>query len=163
MQTFPVDPAFALRQRRRQVARAQRSKQAVADAGIALYQRHGVLALRFRALSDDLAGDHEVEPVLFYPLARLADHEDLAIETGVQIGAVAVLRVQHDIFVLIDDVDDVQAHAELLRDPQRVVALRSGAVVPADRVGVALDAESGKEVHAFDVHTLLQNHLCGEQ
>ena len=56
--------------------------------------------------------------------ARLIDHEDLAVEARVQMRAVAVLRIQHDVFVLLGDVDDVQLDAELLGRPQRVVALR---------------------------------------
>ena len=57
-------------------------------------------------------------------VARLIDHEDLAVETGIQMRAVAVLGIEHDVLVFLGDVDDVELDAELFGDPQRVVAFR---------------------------------------
>ena len=159
---FAVHPAFALRQRLRQQFGAQRAQQPVEGAGLARHHRHGVLALRHRPLADDLAGDDEVEATRLHPLARLAHHEALAVEAGIQIRAVAVLGVDDDVLVLLDHVDDVQLDAELFRDPECVVALGLELVLAADGVRVALDAEAGVEVDALDVDALFENHLGGE-
>jgi hypothetical protein len=78
-------------------------------------------------------------------------HEYLAIEAGVQIGAIAMLWVDHDVLVLINDVDNVQLDAELLGDPQRVVAFNPVTVVFADGVSMPFDAKAGKEIDAFDL------------
>ena len=77
---------------------------------------------------------------------------------------VAVLRVEDDPLVRLDDVDEVQPDPELLGDPERIVArVRAAAVrAPADRVGVAFDAEPGEEVDAFDVDPLFEDGPCRE-
>ena len=95
-------------------------------------------------------------------LNGLADHEYLAIQAGVEIGAVTVLGIEQDVFVFIDDVDDVQLDAELLGHPQRVVAFGLGPVFFANCVGVALDAEAGKKINAFHGDALIQNDLSGQ-
>jgi hypothetical protein len=99
-----------------------------------------LLALGHGSLADHLAGDDEVEAVFLDPLFRLGDHEHLAVEAGVEVGAIAMLGVEQDLLVFLDDVDDVQLDAELFRHPQGIVALGSGAILGADGVGVALDA-----------------------
>ena len=110
-------PAFTLGQGGWKVLRTQRSQQTILDSRLMLHDRHGLLALRFRALTDHLSGDHEVEAPLLYPFARLAHHEDLAIEAGVHVGTVAVPGVEHDVLVLVDNIHDMQLDAELFRDP----------------------------------------------
>jgi hypothetical protein len=162
LELLAVHPAFALGQGLGQELGAQRAQQAIEGAGFARHHRHGVLALRHRPLADDLAGDDEVEAVRLHPFARLAHHEALAVETRVQVRAVAVLRVDDDVLVLVDDVDDVQLDAELLGHPQCVVALGFELVLAADGVRVALDAEAGIEVDALDVDALLLEHARGE-
>jgi len=73
-----------------------------------------------------------------------------------------VLRVDDDVFVFLDDVDDVQLDAELLRGPQRVVAFRHRALVMANSVSVSLHAEAGIEIDALDVNALFQDEPGGE-
>ena len=64
--------------------------------------------LRLGSLADDLARDHEVETPVQHVLGEgLVDHEDLAVETGIEVRAIAVLRVQDDVLVFVDDIDDV--------------------------------------------------------
>ena len=141
--------------------RAQRSQQEVVGAGFARDDRHGFLALRLGALADHLAGNDEIEPpVAKAPCAGLVDHEDLAIEARVQVLAVAVLRVDHDVLVFRGHIDDVQLDTELLRHPQRVVPARLGAAFLADGVGVALHAEAGVEIQPLDMYALLLDDLC---
>ena len=77
--------------------------------------------------------------------------------------AVAVLGVEHDVLVFLDDVDDMQLDPQRFSRPQGVVALGLVLVFFADRVGVALDAKAGKKIHALDMHTLLHHHLGGEK
>jgi hypothetical protein len=84
------------------------------------------------------------------------------IQAGVEVLAVAVARVEQHVLVLVDDVDDMQPDAELLGDPQRVVALRLGPLLPADGMGVPLDAEAGEEVDSLDVDSLLLHDARGE-
>ncbi len=163
-QVFAIHPAFALRQRRRQVQRRQRSQQSILRTGFARDQRHRVAALRHRPLADDFAGDDEVAAVFLHesPRARLIDHEDLAVETRIQMRPVAVFRIQDDVFVRLGDVDDVEFDAELFGNPQRAVALRLALVLRADRVRVPLNAESREEVQAFDVNAFVDDDSRGE-
>ena len=71
--------------------------------------------------------------------------------------AVAVLRLQQHLLVLLHHIDDVQLDAQLLRHPQGVVALRLGAAALADGVGVTLHAEAGEKVDALHMHALLHD------
>jgi hypothetical protein len=82
-------------------------------------------------------------------------HENLAIEARIQIGAIAMLRVDHDVLVFLDDIDNVQLDAELFCDPQRVVAFNPVTVVFADGVSMPFDAKAGKEIDAFDLDVRL--------
>ena len=117
LQLRPVDPAFALGQGFFQVQRAKRPQQAILGARFARNDRHGALALRHRSLADDFAGDDKIETVGVDPLQCLADHEDLAIEAGIEVGAITVPGIEHDVLVFIDNVDDMQPDVELLGDP----------------------------------------------
>ena len=94
---------------------------------------------------------------------RFAHHEDLAVEAGVQVGAIAVFGIDYDVLVFLDDVDDMQLDAELFGDPQRVAALGTFAVALANRMRVPLDAKAGVKIDAFDVDSLLLNQPGGEQ
>src|SRR5690606_30738672 len=111
---------------------------------------------------EHFAGDDEIEPVGLHPFARLAHHEALAVEARIEVRAVSLLGVDHDFLVVLDHVDDVQLDAELLRHPEGVVALRPGALVAPDRLGVPLDAEARVEVDAFHVHAVVLHHARGE-
>jgi len=90
------------------------------------------------------------------------DHEDFAIKAGVHVRPVAVFRIDQHLFVLFNDVNDVQFHAELFGDPEGVVAFGFLFVLLADGVGVAFDAEAGEEVDAFHMDALIHNDLAGE-
>ena len=115
-------------------------------------------------MADDFAGNHEVETSIEHIFGnRLVDHEDLAVEAGIEVRAVAVLGVQDDILVFLDDIHDVQFDPELFGDPQRVVALLPRGVLLADSMGVAFHAEPGVEVDALDFDALVKHHLGGEQ
>ena len=74
-----------------------------------------------------------------------------------------MLWIDHDVLVFIDDVDDVQLDAELLGDPERVVAFRPAAIMLANRMGMSFDTEAGKEIDAFDLDTLLLDQLGSQQ
>jgi Rieske Fe-S protein len=93
------------------------------------------------------------------PFQCLADHEDLAVETRVEVVPVAVLGVEHDVLVLLDDVDEVQVYTELVRRPQGVIPFRFVAFVVANGVGMSLDAEAGVKIDALDVYSLIEDHL----
>ena len=160
VQALAVHPALALREGRGQPLRAQGAKEPVVRPRFPRHHRHGLATLRLRALADHLPGDDEVEAALLHPLPRPADHEGLAVETRVEVRAVAVLRVEDDPLVLLDHVDEVELDPELLRDPERVVPGVAAALpvrAPADRVGVPLDAEAGEEVDALDVDPLVED------
>ena len=166
VQPRAVHPALALGQSLGQVERAERAQQAVVGAGLAADDGHGFLALALGPLAHHLAGDDEIEALLAGQLTGLVqhqgglvDHEDLAVQAGVQMGAVAVLGVEHHILVLLGDINDVQLDAQLLGHPEGVVALVLVLVFLADRVGVALHAEAGEEVHPFHVNALLLHHF----
>src|SRR3989338_4273128 len=163
MEPLAIHPALALGERGRQEPGAQRPQQPVAGARVARHHRERVAPLRHRALAQDLAGDDEIEAVRLHPLARLAQHEYLAVETGVEIGPVAVPGVDDDVLVLLDDLDDVQLDAELTGGPEGVVALGLVLVLAADGVGVTLDAEAGVEVDALDVDALVEDDARGQQ
>ena len=122
------------------------------------YQSQGLLALRHRSLPDDFTGDYKIEVVGLHPFPRLFDHEALAIETGIDVGAVTVLRVDNDVFVFLDDIDDMQFYSQLLRGPQGVIALRSGSIPVANRMGMTFDAEPGKKIDTFDMDTLIKDN-----
>ncbi len=114
-------------------------------------------------MTDDFPGNDEVEILLLDPLLRLVHHENLAVQAGVQIGAVAVARVDDDILVFLDHVDDVQLDAELFGNPQRIVALGPAAIASANRMRVALDAKSGEEIDPLDFDSLALNQFCRQQ
>jgi hypothetical protein len=59
-------------------------------------------------LTDHLPGDHEIETVTFDPVTRPGNHEYLAVEAGIQVGAITIVRIEHHLFVFIDDIDNVQ-------------------------------------------------------
>ncbi len=128
-----------------------------------LDDRHGVFALRFGSLADDLTGDDEIEALVLDPFTRLAHHEHLAVEAGVEVRAVAVTRVEDHVFVFFDDVNDMQLDTELLGNPERVVAFLPVAVFLTDGVGVPFDTETGEEIDALDVDALSLNDLGRQQ
>jgi len=163
VQPGPVDPAFPFGEGLGQVARAQWSKQGVADARVPLHDGHRLPALRLRPLTNELTGDDEIETVRVYPFPRLAQHEDLAVETRVEVGAVAVARVEHDVLVLLYDIDDVQPDTQSLGHPQGIVAFLPVPVSFTDRMDVVLDTEAGVKVGACHMHTLPQHDPGREQ
>ena len=160
VQPLTLDPTLALGQARRQQLGAERAQQPVRGAGLPRHHRQGVSTLRLRPLADHLAGEDEIEAALLHPLPRLADHEGLAVETGIEVGAIAVLGIEDDVLVFFDDIDDVELDSQLLGDPQSVVASRPGLGFVANCVGVPLDTETREEVEPFDVHALVENDLC---
>lgn len=130
--------------------------------------RHGPLALALGPLTDHFSSDYEIETVIAEKAAfdeqftRFFHHENLAVETRVHVGTVAVFRVQQHILVFLDDINEVQWDTELFGHPQRVIAFGFGAFVLADRMGVAFDAETREKIYSFDVHTLVHHHPGGE-
>ncbi len=73
------------------------------------------------------------------------------------------MRVEHDLLVLVDDIDDVKLDPQLLRHPKGIVALGTVTVLLTDRMGMAFDAEAGVKIDPFDVHALILHHLGGQQ
>ena len=69
-------------------------------------------------------------------------------------------RIDHDILVLFNDINDVKPYAQLFRDPQSVVAFAALAVTNC--VGVPLHTKTGKEIEAFDVDTLILDNPGSE-
>lgn len=98
-------------------------------------------------LAPHLTGDNEVETVFLDPLPGLADHEHLAVEAGIEVGAIPMFGVEQHLFVFLDHIDDVQLDVELFRHPhpKGVVALGLAKLPGADGVRMAFDAETGKE------------------
>ncbi len=70
--------------------------------------------------------------------------------------------VDYDIFIFLDDIDDVQFDGELFRYPQGVITLLFAAVFLTDGVGVPFDAKAGKEIDAFDLDTLILDQFSGQ-
>ena len=70
--------------------------------------------------------------------------------------AVAMTRIQHDVFILVYDVDNMKPNAELFRRMQGTVAQDAPLPVLAHGMGVSLDAKAGKKVDTFDVDPLIQ-------
>ncbi len=163
VEALAVHPAFPFRQGGRQVPGAQGAQQQILGAGFLLHHWQGFLALGHGALAHDLAGDDEIETLFANPFVSLAHHEDLAVQAGIQVRAIAVLRIDDHILVLLDDIDDMQLDVQLLGHPKCIVALRLVLVLLADGMGVPLDAEAGEEVDALDVYALLLHHLGGQQ
>ena len=62
--------------------------------------------------------------------------------------------IEHDIFIFLDDIDDVQFDTELFSNPQGIVTLGFGLVFLAYCVGMTLDAEVGEEIDPFNVDAL---------
>ena len=60
--------------------------------------------------------------------------------------AIAMLRIDDHVLVLIDHVNDVQLDTHLFRRPQRIVALGFVLLAVANGVGMALDTKAGKEI-----------------
>jgi hypothetical protein len=56
----------------------------------------------------------------------------------------------------------MKRYPQLLRYPQGIVTLGSGKFRPADRVGMAFDAKSGKKIDALNIYTLLLKHSNGQ-
>ena len=73
-----------------------------------------------------------------------------------------MFRVQDNILVLLDDVDDVELDSKFFRNPQRVVTLLLLLGFRADGVSVSLDAEAREEINAFDMDTLVHDDLGGQ-
>ncbi len=128
-----------------------------------MHHGHGVLALGLGPLAHHLAGDDEVEVVGLHPFLGLFHHEDLAIQAGVEIGAVAVFGVEHHVFVFFHDIDDVQLDAQLLGAPQGIVALGFFLVLLADGVGMPLHAETREEIDAFHINALFLHDAHGQK
>jgi hypothetical protein len=74
-----------------------------------------------------------------------------------------MLRVQQHIFVLIDNVDDMQFDAQGFRYPQCIITFWFFLMTFTNRVSVAFYTKSGEEINALDMDALLHNHLGGEQ
>ncbi|MBA1331652.1 hypothetical protein QQ73_11100 [Candidatus Endoriftia persephone str. Guaymas] len=108
-----------------------------------------------------VAGESGAEDLLLRPLCAKNLPETLP-EARIGIGAVTVHWVEQHLLILLHDVDDMQLDAQLLRHPERIVALRLALVALADRMGVALDAESGEEVDPLHMDPLGLDHLSGE-
>ena len=125
--------------------------------------RHHALALRFRPLTDHFAGNDEIETVLPDPFVGLVHHEDLAVQAGIQVRSIAVFRVDHDVLVLVYDVDDVQLDAELLGNPQRIIAFDPAAVTIAYGISVPFHAKASVKINSLDVDSLLLDQPGGEQ
>ena len=62
------------------------------------------------------------------------------LRAGIQVGPIPVPGIEHNILVLIDDVDNVQLDSQLLRRPQCIVALRPCTILFANGMGMAFDA-----------------------
>ncbi len=159
---LPIDPALSLRQCGRKVFGTQRPQQPILGAGFTRHHRHGVLALGHGALANHLTGDNEIEAVLLRPLLCLVHHEDLAVQAGVHVRAVAVLRVQQHILVFFHDIDNVQLDPKLLGRPQGVVSLGFGLILLANGMGVSFHAKAGKKIDAFHMDPLFKDHLGGK-
>jgi hypothetical protein len=90
-------------------------------------------------------------------------HEDFAIQARIEVGTVTVFRIDHDILVLLDDIEDMQFDAQLFGNPQRIVAFGFGLVLFTDGVCMTLHTKTGEEIKTFDMNTLFQDDFCSQQ
>ena len=74
-----------------------------------------------------------------------------------------MFRVNDDILVLLDDVDNMQLDTQLFRRPQGVIAFWPGAVLFTNSVGVSLDTKTGVKINALDMYTLVHHHARSQQ
>jgi len=123
------------------------------------HHRHGVLALGHGSLAYDLTGNDKVEAIFQNPLVGLLDHEYLTVQTWIQIGSIPMFRVEQYLFVLLNNIHNVQFHPQLLSHPQGIVTLGLGPILLAYGVGMPFHTESGKEINPFYMHSLFLNHF----
>ena len=116
----------------------------------------------FGPLSEHLTGNDEIEIIGFHPVFGPAHHETLAVETRIEVGSVSVFRIEHDLLVRLDYINDVELDTNLFGSPQCVVALLFLAVLVSDRVGVPFHTESSEEIQSFNMDALLK-HDTGRQ
>ena len=161
-QFLPVHPAPLLGDGGGQEFGAQGAQQQAARSGFPRHHGHGVAPLGHGPLAHHLAGDDEIEAVCLHPFPGLAHHEALAVQAGIEVGPVAVLGIDHHLLVFLDDLDDVQLDAQLLRHPQGVVALGARTVLAPDGMGMAFDAKAGVEIDSFHVNALIQDQAGGQ-
>ena len=74
-----------------------------------------------------------------------------------------MLRVEHHLLVFFHDIDEMQLDPQLFSHPEGVVSLGPMLVLPAYRMGVAFDAESGIEIDTLHMDFLFLHHPGGEQ
>ena len=74
-----------------------------------------------------------------------------------------MLRIDHDVLVFFDNIDDVEFDTQLLRAPQGIVSLRFFLVFFTNGMGMAFDAKAGIEVDALDMNALFQHQPGSEQ
>ena len=69
-------------------------------------------------------------------------HESLAVEAGVEVGAIAVFGVDDDTFVVFRDIYNMQLYPQLLGNPQGVVSFRLVTVFLTNSLSMSFDAEA---------------------
>lgn len=97
-----------------------------------------------------------------HPFHGFVHHESLAVEAGVEVGAIAVFGVDDDTFVVFRDIYNMQLYPQLLGNPQGVVSFRLVTVFLTNSLSMSFDAEAGKKVYAFDVDTLFLHNPNGQ-
>ena len=137
-QPLPVDEPLLLGDRRLEQLRAQRTEKPSLETALLLDRLHRLPVLRHRPLSQHLAGEDEVRPRLLHPPPGQAKHEDPAVDAGVDVGPVAVGRVEEEFEIFRREVDalhgDAERGRELALPVVEIFAQRPGAVdEPAER------------------------------
>ena len=155
----PVEDPLQLRDRRRQQLRRERPHQAALQPRLALDGPERVAPLALGALPQHLAGEDEVGPLALHDLLGLLHHEDAAVDAGVGVGPVPVLRVKQHVEVGVSgDVDVLDLDLLLGGGAQRLV-LRHRAVLPPALAPLRLgDAEAGVEVDGLHLDPLRPDH-----
>ena len=118
-----------------------------AQAGIALADVQRVAALGHGPLVQDLPGDQERGPNLRHQFLGPAELEDAAVQAGVDLAAITVLRLGKHVQVVLAALFIVQLHAEPARGGRGGVAIALAA---------AAEAEGTGEIEGLDLNPLLE-------
>jgi hypothetical protein len=60
------------------------------------------------SLPHHFTGNNKIEVIFRNPLLGFIHHKDLAVQAGIHIGTVPMLRINQDIFILFNNIDDMQ-------------------------------------------------------
>ena len=152
-QLFPIDQPLPLRPGRPHQPGRERPQEEILAARVALDHPHGIAALGHGPLAEHLAGDEEGGAQDGHALPRPGEHEDLAVDAGVEMFAEAVGRSVEHIQVALAEVDE--RHLEAVFVPHFPgILLGSGEQIVVE--------ERGDELERDNPHPQIRHHPAGK-